>query len=225
MLWRLLLVHGRWNYIRIAEMILYFFYKNMLFTVPQFLFAFYCGYSGQTVFEDWYVSFFNLFFTSIPLIVRAVFEQDVYYLTPEEHGARRGGEGSASAHEMGVAASRLETAYSQYVPRGFVVNKHLYRLFPKIYYIGQENCIFNYRNFFLWVAEGALEACLIFFFALYIFDGSINQSGANTDLWVVSLVMYSCPHAATPPSSWSSHSSWPPTPSSCPPSSSSPCSS
>jgi magnesium-transporting ATPase (P-type) len=81
MLWRLLLVHGRWNYIRIAEMILYFFYKNMLFTVPQFLFAFYCGYSGQTIFEDWYVSFYNLFFTSLPLIVRAVFEQDVYYLT------------------------------------------------------------------------------------------------------------------------------------------------
>jgi len=81
MLWRLLLVHGRWNYIRISEMILYFFYKNMLFTVPQFLFSFYCAYSGQTVFEDWYVSFYNLFFTSIPLIVRAVFEQDVYYLT------------------------------------------------------------------------------------------------------------------------------------------------
>lgn len=50
MLWRLLLVHGRWNYVRIAEMILYFFYKNMLFTFPQFIFAFYCGYSGQTLF-------------------------------------------------------------------------------------------------------------------------------------------------------------------------------
>lgn len=33
-LWRLLLVHGHWNYIRIAEMVLYFFYKNMIFTVP-----------------------------------------------------------------------------------------------------------------------------------------------------------------------------------------------
>ena len=84
MLWRLLLVHGRWNYIRIAEMILYFFYKNMLFTIPQFLFAFYCGYSGQTVFDDWYVAFYNLFFTSIPLVVRAIFEQDINYLTKAE---------------------------------------------------------------------------------------------------------------------------------------------
>ena len=33
-LWRLLLVHGRWSYFRISELILYFFYKNMVFTIP-----------------------------------------------------------------------------------------------------------------------------------------------------------------------------------------------
>lgn len=83
MLWRLLLVHGRWNYIRISEMILYFFYKNMLFTMPQFIFAFYCGFSGQTIFDDIYISLYNLFFTSLPLVVRAVLEQDVYYVRPK----------------------------------------------------------------------------------------------------------------------------------------------
>jgi phospholipid-transporting ATPase len=45
-LWRLLLVHGHWSYIRVSEMILYFFYKNMIFTVPQFLFAYYSGFSA-----------------------------------------------------------------------------------------------------------------------------------------------------------------------------------
>jgi len=33
-LWRLLLVHGRWSYIRISELIVYFFYKNMVYTFP-----------------------------------------------------------------------------------------------------------------------------------------------------------------------------------------------
>lgn len=80
MLWRLLLVHGRWNYIRISEMILYFFYKNMLFTLPQFIFAFYCAYSSQSFFDDWFISLYNLTFTSIPLIIRAIFEQDVNYV-------------------------------------------------------------------------------------------------------------------------------------------------
>ena len=63
-------------------MILYFFYKNMLFTIPQFSFAFYCGYSGQTVFDDVYISLYNLVFTSLPLVVRAILEQDVYYVQP-----------------------------------------------------------------------------------------------------------------------------------------------
>lgn len=67
---------------RIAEMILYFFYKNMLFTVPQFIYAFYCGCSGQTLFDDYYISLYNLFFTSLPLVIRAILEQDVYYIRP-----------------------------------------------------------------------------------------------------------------------------------------------
>jgi phospholipid-transporting ATPase len=80
MLRRLLLVHGRWNYIRISEMILYFFYKNMLFTIPQWITAFFAGYSGQTLYDDVYVTFYNLIFTALPLIFRAVLEQDVNYM-------------------------------------------------------------------------------------------------------------------------------------------------
>lgn len=45
-LWRLILVHGRMCYLRNAELILYFFYKNLVFTIPQFMFAFICAFSG-----------------------------------------------------------------------------------------------------------------------------------------------------------------------------------
>ena len=61
-------------------MILYFFFKNMLFTFPQFLLAFFCAYSGQSVYDDWFISFYNLIFTSVPLVVRAVLEQDINYI-------------------------------------------------------------------------------------------------------------------------------------------------
>jgi phospholipid-transporting ATPase len=189
MLWRLLLVHGRWNYVRIAEMILYFFYKNMLFTLPQFLFAFYSGYSAQTIFEDNYVTLYNLAFTGLPLVIRALFEQDVYYITKIKD--RQNMSPDESANYFRATHIRMSTAYSQYVPKGYVVNKYLYRLFPKIYYIGQENCIFNYKNFFFWVLEGIAEAILIFFFCIYILNNpSINASGRNTDMWIVSLTMY-----------------------------------
>lgn len=67
----------------------------------------------------------------------------------------------------------------------------MYRLFPKIYFIGQENCIFNYTNFFLWILEGILEAIVISLFSIYIFSSpSLNSSGYSNDMWLASLTMY-----------------------------------
>lgn len=71
-LWRLLFVHGRWNYMRIAEMVKYFFFKNMVFTVPQFCYSFYQAYSGASIYIGLYLSLFNTIFTALPVVVRAV---------------------------------------------------------------------------------------------------------------------------------------------------------
>lgn len=78
-LWRLILHHGRLSYMRNSETILYFFYKNLVMTAPHFFFAFMNGYSGQTIFDDYYISFYNLFYTSWPLVIKACMEQDVSY--------------------------------------------------------------------------------------------------------------------------------------------------
>lgn len=78
-LWRLLLHHGRLNYLRNAETILYFFYKNLVLTAPHIFYSFMNGFSGQTIFDDYYINFYNLFYTSWPLVIKACFEQDVNY--------------------------------------------------------------------------------------------------------------------------------------------------
>lgn len=67
---------------RISEMILYFFYKNIIFTVPRLVFGFYSGFSTQRVFDDVYVALYNAVFTALPLVVRAVLEQDINYVFP-----------------------------------------------------------------------------------------------------------------------------------------------
>ena len=72
MLWRLLFMHGRWNYMRISEMILYFLYKSILFTAPRMVFEYYNGFSGQMIFDESFIALFNLLFTSVPLIVKAL---------------------------------------------------------------------------------------------------------------------------------------------------------
>ena len=72
-------MHGRECYRRNAYLVLYFFYKNMVMTLPHLYFSFSNGFSGQTIFDDFYISFYNLFFTSWPLVIKAAFEQDINY--------------------------------------------------------------------------------------------------------------------------------------------------
>ena len=74
---RLLLFHGRIFYVRNSMCILYFFYKNFVFTLVQFIYGFYTNFSGQTIIDDWYISFYNLIFTALPLGARALLDFDV----------------------------------------------------------------------------------------------------------------------------------------------------
>ena len=74
---RLLFFHGRTNNNRISKMIIYFFYKNFVFTIIQFIYAFFCMGSGQTIIDDWFITCFNLVFTALPLGVQAVTDFDV----------------------------------------------------------------------------------------------------------------------------------------------------
>ncbi|KAK9102535.1 hypothetical protein Sjap_019789 [Stephania japonica] len=65
---RLLVVHGHWCYKRIAQMVCYFFYKNIAFGLTLFYFEAYAGFSGQAVYDDWYMILFNVILTSLPVI-------------------------------------------------------------------------------------------------------------------------------------------------------------
>ena len=74
---KLLLVHGRWNYIRICKYTLGTFWKEMLFYMTQALYQRYVGYTGTSLYESWSLSLFNTFFTSLPVIFMGIFEQDL----------------------------------------------------------------------------------------------------------------------------------------------------
>lgn len=74
---RLLMVHGRWSYYRMSKFLRYFFYKNFAFTLCHIWFAFFCGFSAQTVFDPMYISVYNLFYTSLPVLAVGIFDQDV----------------------------------------------------------------------------------------------------------------------------------------------------
>lgn len=101
---KLLLVHGHWCYTRLANMIIYFFYKNVVslksaailpccldvlfifsgtYLLSQayvnllFWYQFFCGFSGTTMIDYWLMIFFNLFFTSVPPIMFGIMDKDL----------------------------------------------------------------------------------------------------------------------------------------------------
>lgn len=72
---RLLLVHGHWCYERLAQTILYFFYKNavregeergllQMFVFVIVWFQIFCGFSSQVPIDQIYLMVYNFLFTS-----------------------------------------------------------------------------------------------------------------------------------------------------------------
>uniref|UniRef100_A0A673MSW7 Phospholipid-transporting ATPase n=1 Tax=Sinocyclocheilus rhinocerous TaxID=307959 RepID=A0A673MSW7_9TELE len=81
---KLLLVHGHWCYSRLANMILYFFYKNAMFVALIFWYQFYCGFSGSAMVDQWYLIFFNLMFSAFPQLITGTLDKDVSAETLQE---------------------------------------------------------------------------------------------------------------------------------------------
>ncbi|KAI9179474.1 aminophospholipid translocase [Blastocladiella emersonii ATCC 22665] len=72
---KLLLVHGAWSYQRLSKLILYSFYKNICLYMTQFWFAIYNGFSGQTIYESWTISYYNVAFAVLPPLIIGIFDQ------------------------------------------------------------------------------------------------------------------------------------------------------
>ncbi|KAF2074244.1 hypothetical protein CYY_004454 [Polysphondylium violaceum] len=74
---RLLCVHGRYSYIRVSGLIQYSFYKNMSFTLCLLWYSFTNLFTGQTIFDSWIITFYNILFTSLPPFFYGLFEKDI----------------------------------------------------------------------------------------------------------------------------------------------------
>ena len=167
-LWKLIFVHGRWAYLRNAEMILYFYYKNMIFTFPAWLFSFFNGFSGMSLYDDYYITFYNLVFTAFPVIVRAVLDQDIYYRD-----------------------------WAKFHSDSFFERNMLFELddvrvyYPHLYYVGQLNLSFKLSSFLIWISAGIVSAIVLFFFLKEVMLGGIAVAGGKTiGLWFFSIVVY-----------------------------------
>lgn len=112
---RLLLVHGRHSYHRLAKVILYSFYKNIVLYLTQYWYNLYNGWSGQSLYERWTLALYNVLFTLLPVIVVGFFDRDV-----SDHMALR--------YPGLYATSRQRTQFNLWVFLGWLVNSVLHSI-------------------------------------------------------------------------------------------------
>uniref|UniRef100_A0A1A7WUV4 P-type ATPase C-terminal domain-containing protein n=1 Tax=Iconisemion striatum TaxID=60296 RepID=A0A1A7WUV4_9TELE len=132
---RLLLVHGRWSYFRMCNFLGYFFYKNFAFTLVHFWYGFFCGFSAQTVYDQCFITLFNIVYTSLPVLAMGLFDQDIN----DQNSLR----------------------------------------YPSLYKPGQQNLLFNKRQFFLCTLRGVTTSFLLFFIPYGAFSAVVKEDGSN----------------------------------------------
>ncbi|KAF9465973.1 phospholipid-transporting ATPase 1 [Collybia nuda] len=74
---KLLLVHGRWSYQRVADMHSNFFYKNVIWTFALFWYLPFNSFDATYLYQYTFILLYNLVFTSLPVIVLGAFDQDI----------------------------------------------------------------------------------------------------------------------------------------------------
>ncbi|CDZ96254.1 phospholipid-translocating atpase [Phaffia rhodozyma] len=74
---RLLLVHGHWCYVRNSNMILNFFFKNIVGVAVLFFFQIYCTWSTTYAYDYVYLLLWNVVWTIAPVIGIGLFDRDL----------------------------------------------------------------------------------------------------------------------------------------------------
>ncbi|XP_058127201.1 phospholipid-transporting ATPase IF [Anopheles ziemanni] len=75
MLKKLLLVHGHFFSTRLAVLVLYFFYKNLVFMGVQLYFQIHSMFSNQSVYDSVFLTLYNVVYTAVPVLVLALTEK------------------------------------------------------------------------------------------------------------------------------------------------------
>ncbi|CAE7403369.1 ALA3, partial [Symbiodinium sp. KB8] len=173
---KLLLVHGRWNYIRMALLVCYMFYKNCLFAQSQWWYVIFAGWSGQKFFIELATQTYNLFYTGIPILLIAVLDQDV-----DADSAQR----FPRLFKVGQRGERLSVAiFGTYRGNGvatmqgaspsvFMVGTLLFTLVVIVVSIR----IAMHTASHNWLYQLLLAACALFWIPTAYFYGALNTDG------------------------------------------------
>lgn len=163
---------------------IYFFYKNLTFTLTQFWFTFQTGFSGQRFYDDWFQSLYNVIFTALPVIIVGLFDKVGYsfqqlllqlcstcYITVFLHGWH-------------VLISFLCLCQD--------VSSSLSKKYPQLYMEGIRNVFFKWKVVAIWAFFSVYQSLIFFYFVSSTNLSAKNSAGKIFGLWDVSTMAFTC---------------------------------
>lgn len=163
---------------------IYFFYKNLTFTLTQFWFTFQTGFSGQRFYDDWFQSLYNVIFTALPVIIVGLFDKVGYlfqqlllqlcftcYITVFLHGWH-------------VLISFLCLCQD--------VSSSLSKKYPQLYMEGIRNVFFKWKVVAIWAFFSVYQSLIFFYFVSSTNLSAKNSAGKVFGLWDVSTMAFTC---------------------------------
>ena len=159
----LLLKHGRYNYIRMSNLVNFTFYKNINMSMTMFWFNFLCFFSGEKMYTEGAIQFFNLFYTSIPILLYATYDKDIAISDalrfPQLYSA------GIKNEFFNVRAYVIMTFFALSI---FLL---IFFLNPLFCYIPQT------KVFWGWVIDGFLESIIVCILSFYFLRGFDYRTG------------------------------------------------
>lgn len=164
----LLFVHGRECNRRNSILVLYIFYKNVLYIACLYLFGFWSMFSGQTLYESIIYQFYNITMTSLPIMFFALF--DFEYLKKE--------------------GAMYQTSWTKWLNGN--PEKPLYLMdHPLLFQRSMHGEYFTIAKFVMYLLYSLFHAIIIYFFCFHLVEGpSMQPDGKNLGLWVPGHLVY-----------------------------------
>ena len=169
----------------------------MLYTFPQFIFGFYSYFSGHTLFDEWYVSMYNLLFTAISICEYGIADKDINYhkivSKRKVVNFRSKGLGS-NLGLMNDDERRTITDEKDEMYTGCLqvrVNKHIKRNFHHYYYVSKNNLIFNGKIISKEIALSIVQGVILAVLNMHCLRNVVyGKEGYTSDHWSVSISTY-----------------------------------
>lgn len=126
----------------------------------------------QTAYEDWFITLYNLAYSSLPVLLVGLLDQ-----------VRNGIVMSAErlfCFSRELVLSLLTKSIQPVCNLNLFlqdVNDRLSLKFPKLYIPGQQGLLFNYKNFFISLFHGIFVSLIIFFIPYGAFLQTMGQDG------------------------------------------------